>query len=440
MKIIVTLLLLLSITLVAKAQDSTAWSLEKCIIYASENNLDLKRQQLNTEYQAVQSEQKRFSLFPNLNANAGYNLGFGRVPDQSSYTYVNNTTQTGSAGVSSSTTLFEGFSKRNAIKKSRTDYQKSVADLDKTKNDICLQLANQYLLILYNKELLNISKEQVEITKQQVDQIEKRVKAGNKPMSALLDIKSQLAKESVSLVQAENDLNYAKLNLALMLNIESKGFDVVTPVLPELLPNSEAQSLEVYNTAVENMPEIKSAMFAVESSKYDLAIAKGGIYPTLSFNAGWGTNVSYYTGKTGFSAKDEFKNNSNSYLGLSLNIPIFNGHQVTSSIKSAKLGFTDAQYKLDQQKLILRKEVEQASNEALSAYKKYLASQEALVSFNESFKYTQKRFDVEMVSAVDYNLAKSDLLKAESDLLQSKYEYIFKTKILDFYKGLKISL
>lgn len=440
MKIIVSLLILLSITLVAKAQDSTAWSLEKCIIYASENNLDLKRQQLNTEYQAVQSEQKRFSLFPNLNANAGYNLGFGRVPDQSSYTYVNNTTQTGSAGVSSSTTLFEGFSKRNAIKKSRTDYQKSVADLDKTKNDICLQLANQYLLILYNKELLNISKEQVEITKQQVDQIEKRVKAGNKPMSALLDIKSQLAKESVSLVQAENDLNYAKLNLALMLNIESKGFDVVTPVLPELLPNSEAQSLEVYNTAVENMPEIKSAMFAVESSKYDLAIAKGGIYPTLSFNAGWGTNVSYYTGKTGFSAKDEFKNNSNSYLGLSLNIPIFNGHQVTSSIKSAKLGYTDAQYKLDQQKLNLRKEVEQASNEALSAYKKYLASQEALVSFNESFKYTQKRFDVEMVSAVDYNLAKTNLIKAQAELLQSKYEYIFKTKILDFYKGLKISL
>ena len=440
MKIIITSLLLLGFTLGSHAQDSTAWSLEKCILYASENNLDLKRQQLNTQYQSVQTEQKKFSLLPNLNANAGYNLGFGRVPDQSSYTYVNNTTQTGNVGISSSTTLFEGFTKRNAVKKSQTDYQKSVADFDKAKNDICLQLANQYLLILYNKELLNVSKEQVEITKQQVDQIEKRVKAGNKPMSALLDIKSQLAKESVALVQAENDLSYSKLNLALMLNIESNGFDVVTPILPEVLPNTATQSLDVYTTAVENMPEIKSSILAVESSKYDLAIAKGGIYPTLSFNAGWGTNISYYTGKTGFSAKDEFKNNSNSYLGLSLNIPIFNGHQVTTSIKSAKLGYTDAQYKLEQQKFTLRKEVEQASNEALNAYKKYLASQDALESFNESFKYTQKRFDVEMINAVDYNLAKTNLVKAQAELLQAKYEYIFKTKILDFYKGLNISL
>lgn len=423
------------------AQDSTAWSLERCIKYAHENNIDIKRQELNSMNSAVQLEQKKYSLLPNLNAHSQYQVGFGRVLDQSTYKYNNNTTQTASVGISSSTDIFQGFSKLNSIKMSKADYAATLVDLEKTKKDIALQLANQYLQILYGQELLAVAKEQYAQTEQTVAQTEKFVKAGSKPMGTLLDIKSQLAKESVNLVQAQNSLNLATLNLVQMLDLDSvRGFSVVVPVLPEIIPGLLTPPEDVYNTAVLNMPEIKGSQFRVESSNYQLAMAKGGIYPSLTFDAGWGSQLAYYKGKQSISFNQEFSNNANSYLGLSLNIPIFNGHQTTANIKSARFLVQDAQYQLSQQKLVLRKEIQQASNDAIGAYKNYLASQEAVASYKESFKYTQKRFEVEMINAVDFNLAKTNLIKAESDLLQAKYEYIFKTKILDFYKGVEIKL
>lgn len=434
-------LLFLGAVATVSAQDTIRWTLDSCIHYALENNLTIKRQVLTSQNSEIQYKQKKYSLLPSLNATAGYNVGFGRVLDQSTYTFQNNTTQSANVGVNSQTPLFEGFAKRNSIKKSKLDYEASLADLDKTKNDISLQLANQYLQILYCQELLAVSKEQYSQTEQTVDQIQRYVTAGSKPMGTLYEIKSQLAKEAVNVIQAENNLNYATLNLVQMLDLESvNGFQVVVPQLPELLPGLLTPPNEVYEHAVTNMPQIKSSELSVKSSEYQLAIAKGAVYPTLGLGLGWGSSIAYYKGKPNISISEEFNNNSNSYLGLSLNIPIFNGHQVTTSINSAKLNMQDWQYRFAQEKLTLRKEIQQASNDALSAYKKYLASQEAVQSYKESFKYTQKRFDVEMINAVDYNLSKTNLVKAESDLLQAKYDYIFKTKILDFYKGIKITL
>lgn len=434
-------MLLVGIVISASAQDSTAWDLLRCVKYAHANNLTVKRQQLNVQYSAVQLEQKKYSLLPTLNAGAGYNIGFGRTLDQSDYTYNNSTTQSVSTNVESTVSLFEGFSKQNDIKKSKTDLAVAQVDVEKTKNDIGLQLANQYLQILFYQEILAVAKEQYALSEQTVAQTEKQVKAGSKAPGALLDMKSQMAKESVAVIQAENNLNLATLNLVQMLDLDSvKGFKIVVPVLPEVLPGLLSPPDEVYNSAVQNMPEIKGSQLKVESSNYQLASAKGGVYPSLRLIGGWGSQLSYYEGKQDITFSEEFNNNRNSYLGLSLNIPIFNGHSTTTNIKSARFGVLDAQYALAQQKLTLRKEIQQASNEALGAYKKYLASQDALEAYKENFKYTQKRFDVEMVNAVDYNLAKTNLLKAESDLLQSKYEYIFKTKILDFYKGIEITL
>lgn len=441
MKLIVSILLFAAVTITISAQDSTAWTLEKCITYAHENNLDLKRQQLNVLYSKSQVQQNKYSLLPSLNASSTYNVGFGRTLDQSDYSYHNSTTQSVNAGINSSVSLFEGFAKRNTIKKSKADYSASLVDVDKAKNDIALQLANQYLQILYGKEMLAVAQEQHQQTEQTVLRMEKLVQAGSKPMGSLLEMKSQLSKDAVNVIQAENSLNIATLNMIQMLDLEStSNFSVEIPQLPELLPGLLTPPDDVYNTAVENMPEIKGSQFRLESNNYQLSAAKGAVYPTLTLNGGWGTQISYYEGKQDISFQDEFSNNSNSYIGLSLNIPIFNGHRTTTNIRNAKYNVQDAQYKLSQQKLTLRKEIQQASNEAIGAYKKYLASQDALEASKESFKYTQKRFDVEMLNAVDYNLAKTNLLKAESDLLQSKYEYIFKTKILDFYKGLKISL
>ena len=441
MKIKLIFLGLFCSVVLASAQDSTAWSLEHCIKYAHENNISIKRQELSSQISDVNYQKQRYSLLPNLNADASFNVGFGRTLDQSTYQYSNNVTKSATMRVASSTTLFDGMVKFNNIKRSKTSLEIAKINVEKTKNDISIELANQYLQILYYQDLLAVAKEQYGQTQLMVDQTSKLVNAGSKSKGALLEVKSQLANESVTLVKTENSLNLAVLGLVQMLDIDSvKGFSVVVPVLPEILPNLLTPPDDVFASAVGTLPQIKSSQLNVEGSSYDLAIAKGGIYPTLSFNAGWQTNASFIKDLPSPTFTDVFSNNSNTYVGLTLGIPIFNGHSVTSNIKTAKFNLDDAQYQLTQQKLILRKEVQTASNDAISAYKQYLASKEAVESSKEAFKYTQKRFEVETINAVDYNLAKTNLLKAESDFLQAKYQYIFKSKILDFYKGVQITL
>ena len=320
----------------------------------------------------------------------------------------------------------------------------ALEDNEKTKNDIALQITAQYMQILFDKELLAVAKEQYETSKLQVDRTQKLVDAGSVAMGNLLEIKSQAAKEALNVTQQENNLNLNILTLAQLLDLENPlNFAIETPAIPELDAFTPAGPENIYQTALEIMPEIKSSEFYVTSSEYDLKIAKGNYYPTISLGANIGANANWLTDDPdGYNRPlwEQFKSTRNTYVGASLSIPIFNRLQARNGVANAKLGLQDANYQLQSAKLALRKEIQQAYADAIAAYKQFLSSEEAVDSYKESFRYTEKKFNVGLVNSVDYNVSKTDFTRAQSDLLQAKYSYILRTKILDFYKGIPIEL
>ncbi|WP_439181475.1 TolC family protein [Carboxylicivirga taeanensis] len=448
-KSLIALACIILITLTTKAQDSLKqvwgenkkqWSLLECINYAHENNITIQRQAINTEYQENVLKQSKRNQLPDLNASIGaqYNSGFNWT-ENGGATLSNS--QRYNSNLSSNVSVFEGLNKQNTIKRNKVDLLAALEDMEKTKNDIGLQITGHYLQILFNKELLNVAKEQYETSQLQMDRTKKLVDAGSQAMGSYLEIKSQAAKEALNVTQQENALAMSLLSLAQLLDLERPiEFDIETPELPELNAFTSDLPRNVYSTALEIMPEIKSANYKVSSSEYDLKIAKSYVYPSLSIGANYGTSAYFLEGATNGAFEDQWKDNRGGGIGATLRIPIFNKLQARNGIANAKLSVLDAQYQLKQEKLTLRKSIQQAYADAMAAYNNFLSSQEAVNSFAESFRYTEKKFNVGLVNSVDYNVAKTDFTRAQSDLLQSKYEYILRTKILDFYKGIPIEL
>ncbi len=439
------ILSLLFISMVsAKAQD--AWSLEKCINFAFENNITIKRQEFNVDVQKTQLKQDKLNQLPDLNASSNYGFNFGEtaVRDGSEYVFTTDPIHSVSLRVGGSLPVFSGLTQRNTIKQSEKDLLSLQAETERIRNDISLQITSYYLQVLFDKELLNVSKEQYEVSKQQVDRTKKLVDAGSQAMGSYLEIKSQAAKEALNVTQQENSLALSLLNLAQLLDLEDvSDFNVVYPEIPEVETMNLEDPKSVFNTAVGIMPQIKSSQYALESRELDVEIAKGGYYPSLNVNYSWTSNGNWYLNDKydyNQSFSSQISDNKNTYVGASLSIPIFNKLQTRNSVKTAKVGVLDAQYALDQQKLDLRKEIQQAYADALAAYNNYLSSNEAVESYKESFRYTEQKFNVGLVNSVDYNVAKTDFIAAQSDLLQAKYAYILRIKILDFYKGIPITL
>ncbi|SMO51314.1 outer membrane protein [Saccharicrinis carchari] len=421
-----------------------AWTLERCINYAFENNITIKRQNLSTDLQKNELSQSKLNRLPNLNSQSTYGHSYGYTWIQEAGQNVDVNTRSFSLGIGSSVDVFDGLSVTNTIKRNRLDLMASLALEEEIRNDIALQITSQYLQILFDKELLLVAQEQYEVTSQQVRRTQQLVEAGSLAKGSQLEIKSQAAKEALNVTQQENNLNLSLLNLAQLLDLEDvANFDVVSPIIPEIAHMKVENPVDVYSTALTLMPQIKGADYQLESSIAEVKIARGGYYPNLSLNAQWGARANWLIddpNNLNRSLSDQINSNKNFFVGASLNIPIFNKLQTRSRVKNARIAVLDAQYQLNQQKLNLRKEIQQAYADALGAYNKYLSSSLAVESFKESLRYTEQKYNVGLVNTVDYNVAKNDYLRAQSDLLQSKYEYILRSKILDFYKGIAIVL
>ncbi len=419
------------------------WTLEQCITYAHENNITIKQQQLNVEVNKNTLTQKKMNLAPSVNGSSNYNVGFGRSENRvgSVVSIEDNTTQQFGLSVRASMPVFEGLSNINSIRKQNTDLQASILEVEKTKNDMALNITSMYLQIIFNHELLAVAQGQYEVTQQQVERTQKLVDAGSLPYGNLLEIKSQAAREALNITSQENQLIISQLTLAQLLDLEDYStFDVVQPELAEINQGMMAGSDAIYQHAVMALPEIKGKELQLTSSQYSLQIAKGSYFPQLSLTGGWGTNVYKLESDNNFDFNNQFKNNASTSIGLSLSIPIFNGLATRTNTKNAILGVRNAEYELYNQKMVLQKEIQQAYADAVNAMKKYSSASEAVTSYLESFDYTQKKYDVGLVNSVDYNTAKNDLTRSQSELLQAKYEYILRTKILDFYMGNPIKL
>ncbi|MCX6220377.1 MAG: TolC family protein [Bacteroidia bacterium] len=441
---IFTLAYLLLLALFASLHAQELWTLDKCINYAHDNNIQIKQSTLNTQYQLNMLKEKKNSRLPNLNGQVSQNLNFGR-----SLTYLNtyenvNSSQT-DFGLGTQVTIFQGMQMNNAIKKTEFDLKASFEDLAKAKDDLSLNIASTFLEILFAKELVKVSEDQILITNQQLKQSQEKVNAGSLASGALLEIEAQAAREELNIVDAKNQLQIAKLKLAQMLEIVfTDKFDVEIPILPELgAQSSVTNSQDVYLTAVKQRPEIRGAEYRYQSTEVQLKMAQGVFYPTLSFYANYYNNYNNkYTDIKGakISFSDQLNNNQRKGLGLQLNIPIFNRFNTKLNVDNAKIQMLNTQLDLEGTKKVLRQEIETAQTTAITSFNRFKSTEKAVASMQEAFRYSEEKFNVGMVNAVDYNLAKTNLLKASSDLLRAKYEFIFRSKILDFYKGIPITL
>ena len=438
--------LFLGILLLSSGHSGVAqetWSLQKCIEYAMENNIQIKRQTLNTNYSQNQVNQAKADMLPNLNAAASDNFSYGRSLNVQNTYEDRNATQL-SGYLSSNLTLFNGFVLQNTIKQKELDLQATIQDLQKAKDDIALNVAASYLEILFSQELLSVSQAQTEVTQQQINRTQQLVNAGSVARGALLEIEAQLSREELQVVNDQNQLKLAYLNLYQLLELPiEKSFTIEKPVLPEISANATmANSFDVFTTAIKVRPEIKAAQLRIESAKRQLEIVKGNRYPTLSVGANY--NNQYYkllkSDIPQMSFSDQLKSNRRYGFGFNLSIPIFNRFQVKNGISNATLQIQDYEYQLQTARNVLQKDIEQAYTNALAALNKYTSSEKVVKSTQEAFRYTEEKFNVGMVNSVEYNQSKNNLTVAQSDLLQAKYEYIFRTKILDFYNGIPIEL
>lgn len=424
------------------------WSLEECIKYAIDNNIQIKQQVLQTRYQENTLEQSKLNLLPTLNGQASHNYSFGRALDETTYEYTaNQNIQSNNFYAGGSMNLFNGLQNYNTIQKNKTQLLASELDLQNIKDNISLNIALAYLQILLNNELVSTTGNQLQITRQQIEKTKKMFEAGSVAKGNLLQIEAQAASEELQLITLQNQLDISYLTITQMLELKSTvGFNIITPEISIDTNTVIAGKVEeIFNQAQGIRPEIKSAELNLSASEYDLKIAKGGRSPRLSMNHSFNTRYSDIAVK--FSAptekytfSEQLNDNINYGVGFSLNIPILNGWQVNKSISNSKINIENYRYTLESQKKTLYKNIQQAYADAVAALKKYSASMKAVTSMEESFRYTEQKFNQGMVTPVDYNAAKTQLLNAQSDMAQAKYEYVFKTKVLDFYKGSPLSL
>ncbi len=427
---------------VSKAQET--WDLQKCFDYAIENNLQIKRQRINTQYNENLVKQAKNDKLPNLNAQFGNDLSFGRsLTYDNTYDNINSASLSGA--VNTSFTIFNGMTLSNTVQKNELDLQVTLQELEKTKDDIMLSISAEYLQILFAEEVIQVTEANIEVTKGQIERTKQLVDAGSAARGALLEIEAQLAREELQLVNNENQLRLSYLNLYQFLDLPmSESFKVEKPALPEIQANlTMMNAFDVFNNAINIRPEILAAQKRVESATKQLEIAKGYQYPTLSFGANY-YNL-YNNQYNDFNGDripfgEQLKNNSRSSLGLTLNIPIFNRFQVKNNITNAELQIADYEYQLQTARNVLRQDIELVYTNALAALNRYISTQKAVESMAEAFRYTEEKFNVGMINSVEYNQSKNNLTVAQSDLIQAKYEYIFRTKILDFYNGVPITL
>ncbi|MDR1406294.1 MAG: TolC family protein [Prevotellaceae bacterium] len=417
-----------------------AWTLEQCINYGLDNNILIKQQALTAEQSANLWKQSKLNFLPSLNARVSYNMSWGRSVDLQNLQIIQNQlTQSFSPNLNASVNLFEGLQKLNTVKRNRADYQASVQDAEQIRNTVALEITRAFLQVLLAQEVLVTAEKSRESVSRQHEQTRKLVAAGSQPYSTLLEMEAQLASEEVQFVTARNNVDLTYLSLQQLINRDPAGnFEIVAPVIDVDMVQRREIIGSIYESAV-RLPQIKTSEFRLESARHALAVAKGRYLPTISLSAAYG---SYFTNPNGDNMDfgQQLRNNRSPSLNFGLNIPLFQNGSIAMGAKNARLSLRIAELELDSKHQQLYKEIQQAVADAAAAYNRYKATEQTVAAMQESFRYTQEKFDVGLVQATDYTIAKNNLFKAESDKLQAKYQYIFQTKIIDFYKGIPITL
>ena len=449
---------LLAMQLPQTADAQKQWTLRECEDYAISNNISIKQSEVARVKQTYTLSTARNKRLPDLSATLGENLSFGRGLTELN-TYENTNTSNTSLQLQTSVPLFSGFEIPENIKLSRLNLEAMTEDLEKAKNDIRMQVAQAYVQILYDQEIAAVAHRQIEIDSMQVARLTAFVNNGKASVSELSQQQSTLASSRLTATQADNKYRISVLALTQLLELPTpEGFTVVCPDMTELSKLEDISILtpdDIYAEALTFKPEIRSEQLRLQGSEHSINIAKAGYYPKLNlqgsehsiniakagyypklnFSAGLGSN--YYTS----SAYDsdpfgkQIKNNFSQFIGLNLNIPIFSRFQVRNSVRSARADRLNQELKLENVKKTLYKEIQQVYYNALNAVSKEESSREALVSSEDAFKLMQAKYENGKANITEFNEAKNKYLKAESDLVQARYERLYQWALIDFYRG-----
>lgn len=423
------------------------WSIEECINWALEHNIRLQQSQISVEQGMISKKSAEWAYAPSLSANSGYNFNTGRSLDQTTYTYTNNSAQGNSTSINLSTQVFAGMRKLYNLQKTKLDLEAAIANKEDLQMDISIQVASAYLQVLYNKEQIKNGTAQLESTRSQLDKIKKLVDAGSQPLSAQLEIEAQIAQEDYNLVTYNNALATNLLTLRQLIELPAEiEFDIVVPDISNLDSIQIATVHDVNNYAQEYLPSVRAANFRLESAEKSLKIAKAGYYPTISFSANANTSWNSTRKKTYIDDQghilqeyypffEQYNDNRTGSLSFNLSIPIFNSLNQRFQVQNSRWNVANAGLNLASVKNDLQKEIQQAYTDAVGALKQYHSAEKSVASLSASFDITSQKFSVGSATSTDYIQSKNNLSNAENTLIQAKYTYLFRTKILNYYKG-----
>jgi len=417
------------------------WTLKECVDYAIDKNISIQQSELDLEVREINKKDAIGSFLPNLNARASHSWNIGLAQNPITFDAVTSTTKNLSGGISSSIDIYQGLTRVNQLHKSNLAILASQYQLENMKSDISLFVANSFLQILFNKEQVKVLASQINVTRSELERTQELIEAGVVPEGDLLEVKATLSGQEQQLVMAENALYLSKLSLAqLLLITDYDNFDIVD--MDYLIPVSDIlnQSPEIiFDKAKETRKEILIAETDAKIAEYDLKIARGNLQPSITGNYSFSSN--YFRSQL-FDTDDfetQMTDNKQHNFFLQLNIPIFNRFTGRNDIKRNKINVERAKNQLEQEKLDLQSTVYQAYNDAKGALKAYEAAVNTLNARELAYNFSQERYNVGLLNAFDFSQSQNQYVAAQSEVVRTKYDFIFKLKVLEFYFGIPIT-
>jgi outer membrane protein len=473
----------LGLSTFAHAQQK--YSLQQAVDVALENNLQLKQAKLQVQGNQNALEQSRFNQYPNLNFNGNQGVQSGRNIDPFTNQFVQQLVNFSQFQLNTGITLFNGFQLKNTIKQSGQTLQASQKDVEANRNTLILNVATAYLNVLNNEEQLSFAQRQVETTRLQLGRTQRLVDAGTLPQVNLYDIQAQLANDELAVINAQNNIEIAKLTLKQLMNLPASDNFSIVPInlpAPSTTTPYDATLEQVYNAAIKYLPDLEAATLRIESAKTGIEIAKGQKLPTISLNGGVSASYSsaapnqrfvsdggesrtvdvpsetryvQYAGIQvpiiervtipsgsiqNFGYFNQLDFNRSTSFGLNLRVPIFNNYRARYAVANSQIQQKNAELQYQIIRNQVRQTVEQAYYNMLNAAKRYDATSRQVQSLELSFKASESRLNAGSINSVEYNVTKNNLDRARISLVQAKYDYIFRTKILDFYQSKPLTL
>ena len=447
----IPVVLLFAFNLSSSAQDKK-WTLEECVKYVIEHNISIQQTELDTQSALIDKRGALGNFLPSVNASASHSWNIGLNQNITTGLLQNQTTQFTSLNGSVGVDIYKGLQNQNTMRRAKLSLVAAQYQLTKMREDVALNVANAFLQVLFNKENLKVQHQQMSINEKQLARTQELVNAGTIPRGDLFDIKATLATDNQNIIAAENTLLISKLSLAQLLQLDDfTKFDIADNTTVEDENNILAEDVNViYSKAKEERTGLKIAQVNLEVAEKNVAIARGAYQPTLQGFYNFNTRVAYadipardasgnFSGTQSAPAFfNQFNDNKGQSYGLQLSIPIFNGFSAKNNVARSKISLEKSRIALEQESLDLQRNVYTAFTDAKGALKSYESAISALEAREQSYNYAKEKFDVGLMNSFDLNQSQTLFSNAQSELLRSKYDYIFKIKILEFYFGIPI--